>query len=112
MNEHDAVAARRERTCGCQMAAAEDEVFRRIRSGVPEALDRAYQAYKGRVVAGSPADAKEFTSAQAACRAALTHVMLLLKLNQQLARSRCGGPEEETDDLDALVSEARAALEQ
>lgn len=91
-----------------ETSSADVSVIRRIRAELPGALDRVYRAYSNRLDADLPADAKDFASAQAACRAALTHVLLLLKLADQLSRSDC--VHEDAEDLDALITEARSAL--
>ncbi|MBL8659859.1 MAG: hypothetical protein JNM75_08905 [Rhodospirillales bacterium] len=83
-----------------------------ISADLPLLLHHAYQAYRTRVLAGFPADAKEFTSAQAACRAALAHVMLLLRLEERVARIQCGRTFEEVDGLQELIAQARVALDQ
>ncbi len=73
-------------------------------------LHHAFEAYRARVLVGFPSDAKEFVSAQAACRAALAHVMLLLRLEERLSKGKSDRPDEEGDGLDEIISEARAAL--
>lgn len=83
-----------------------------INADLPLLLHHAYQAYRTRALAGFPPDAKEFTSAQGACRAALAHVMLLLRLEERVARNRCGGAFEEVDGLPELIAQARIALDQ
>lgn len=77
---------------------------------VPLLLHHAFEAYRARVLVGFPSDAKEFVSAQAACRAALAHVMLLLRLEERLSKGKSDRSDEEGVGLDEMISEARTAV--
>jgi hypothetical protein len=73
----------------------------------------AFEAYCSRASATRSENAKEFVASQAACRAALAHFMLLIRLSERLSRRRKeavpGSGDDE--DLDNMILEARAALD-
>jgi hypothetical protein len=77
---------------------------------LPARIHAAVEGYEAFAGAEAPADAKGFAAWHAACKAALAHVDLLIKL----ARWAEGGGETEAapgDGLDRLLAEARAALD-
>lgn len=85
--------------------ATRAEIARRL----PPLLDRALAVYADFAAAPPPADeAKAFAAYQASCRAALGHVLLLVRLAEWArAGERPGGGDE---DLDRLIEAAEAAL--
>lgn len=71
----------------------------------------AFEAYCSRASATRSENAKEFVAGQAACRAALAHFMLLVRLSDRLSRRKEAVPGSRDDDLDNMILEARAALD-
>lgn len=89
-----------------------DEFRKDVLAELPALLERALAGY-GRFATGTPpSDTKGFVAYQAACRAALSHIHLLVKLAHW---ARAGAVESgpmaaDADQLDRLVREAEAAL--
>jgi hypothetical protein len=88
------------------------EAFRRdLLANLPGLIGKAMQGYSRFTTDHPPDDAKGFVAYQAGCRAALTHIHLLVKL----ADWASSGNEERTstfnaEQLDRLVREAEAVL--
>lgn len=79
---------------------------------LPALLERALAGY-GRFAAGMPpADTKGFVAYQTACRAALSHIHLLVKLAHWARPGAIdsGPAATDADQLDRLVREAEATL--
>ncbi|MBK8174235.1 MAG: hypothetical protein IPK66_02780 [Rhodospirillales bacterium] len=78
---------------------------------LPRLLNRAMQGYSRFAAGCPPDDPKGFVAYQAGCRAALSHVQLLVKLAHW---ARANGldepPEFDADRLDGLIREAEDAL--
>jgi hypothetical protein len=105
----------RNRSANAQRAAAESkdiEVFRQeLLASLPGLIDKAVRSY-GRFAADRPPDdPKGFLAYQAGCRAAVTHIHLLVKLADWAQSS---GAEEAlssgAEQLDRMVREAEVAL--
>jgi hypothetical protein len=88
------------------------EQFRRdLLNNLPGLLDRAIGTYGRFATETPPEDSKGFVAYQTGCRAALTHIHLLVRLahwtraaqNEPVADGEC-------EQLDRLVREAEAAL--
>lgn len=84
---------------------------RDLLSDLPGLLRRAVRAYQRFTADQPPEDAKGFVAYQTGCRAALTHIHLLVKLADW---ARASGVEAashfDPEQLDRLVREAEAAL--
>ena len=99
---------------GDRAAAADglDDFRNDVLTELPALLQRALAGY-GRFAGGMPpADTKGFIAYQTACRAALSHIHLLVKL-AHWARPGVidsGPAATDADQLDRLVREAEAAL--
>lgn len=99
---------------GDRAAAADglDDFRSNVLAELPALLERALAGY-GRFATGTPpADTKGFVAYQAACRAALSHIHLLVKL-AHWARPGVidsGPAATDADQLDRFVREAEAAL--
>ena len=106
---------RERRTAGSFAAASERDgvdAFRRdLLADLPGLIGRALRAYSRFTTDRPPEDPKGFIAYQAGCRAALTHIHLLLKLASWAMSSR---PDEtsvfDAEQLEGLVREAEAAL--
>lgn len=72
----------------------------------PELLSAAVASYRDFAGAPVPTDAKGFAAHHAACKAALAHVEVLLRLG----RSLNAPPESDRSAHEGLVTRARAAL--
>jgi hypothetical protein len=78
----------------------------KIAESLPHAIDFALQSYRTFYAKNTYTDAKDFSSHHAACKTAIAHIELLLKL-----ASWAKLPAEDTDDgLTALLSDAEAEL--
>ncbi len=88
-----------------------DDFRRDVLADLPGLLERALAGY-GRYASGlPPADTKGFVAYQAACRAALSHIHLLVKLaHWARAGAASGVAVPDADQLDRLVREAEEAL--
>ncbi|MBI2235781.1 MAG: hypothetical protein HYU60_02290 [Magnetospirillum sp.] len=92
------------------MAEDLEHLRQTLKGRLPARIRAAVEGYEAFAGAEAPADAKGFAAWHAACKAALAHVDLLVKL----ARWAEGGGEAEAvpgDGLDRLLAEARAALD-
>jgi len=88
------------------------EDFRRDLSGwLPERLELAAASYRRFTTVDAPEDTKAFAAHQAACRASLAHIDLLMRLAHwvQSNSDRLNATNE--DDLDRLLVEAEIALQ-
>jgi hypothetical protein len=81
---------------------------RRMSAAMPERLAAAMNSYDGFALASPPTEAKAFAAHHAACKAALAHVELLLKLTRWATGKEEGSSE--GDDLGRLIAEARGIL--
>lgn len=79
---------------------------------LPSLLDKAISDYKDVAMEQSTNDIKSFAAHQAACRTALTHLQLLVKLAAWAEDATDGEMASDVDNsLDTLIFEARAALQ-
>lgn len=83
------------------LAAAE----RRLTEQLPGLVDTAVESYRNFAEAEPPGDAKSYAARQAACKAALAHLDLLLRLARMLLPKAAA---EAAPDLETLIVEARA----
>jgi len=109
-NSRNAAAGEAASTAGPEKLVAD---FRRqVVTSLPGALRRALDVY-ARYAAEIPCDdARAFAGYQAGCRAALSHLHLLLKLAQWTIAGEATGSCVADADLDRLIREAEAALPQ
>lgn len=78
-----------------------------VAAALPEAIEIVLQTYKRYAVFRGD-DAKAYKAHQDACRAAIAHIMLLIKLGEVV---RGDAPDEASqEDLDAMILAARAEL--
>lgn len=82
-----------------------------FRDRLPEHMRAALAGYERFTADEPPADAKGFAAWHAAAKAALAHVDVLLKL-MRWAEGRGDAEATAEDGLDALLSQARCALDQ
>jgi hypothetical protein len=90
-----------------------DSARRAAAARIPAALERALDHYDAISDTEVPADTKEKSSHQAACKAALSHVEAALKLLDQAAPQAATGDAQTADqraELGDLVREARTAV--
>jgi hypothetical protein len=90
-------------------ASSTSDEYSDVEARLPRLIKLAFDAYCARASAPEPVNTKEFVAGQAACRAALAHFMLLVRLSDSLSR-RKEGPAEAQDAIDTMILEARAAL--
>lgn len=85
------------------------------RADMPGRIGAALDEYQRFVAEPPPADAKGFAAWQAAAKAALAHIELLLKLARWADGAAIGGNDEddasEDDGLGQLLAQARQALD-
>lgn len=81
----------------------------RLARELPGRIQAALTAYEAFAGADPPADAKAFAAHHAACKAALAHADMLVRL-LKWAEGAAAGPEDRGDDVAALLARARAAL--
>lgn len=87
--------------------AAGHEVLKRA---LPGAIRRAVRNYRGVAFADPPEDAKELQQHQAACKAALQHIEMLMKLAASV--DAVAGPTGGADtDTASVVARAEAAVD-
>ena len=77
------------------------------RADLPGRIAAALEEYRNFVAEPPPADAKGFAAWQAAAKAALAHVEVLVKLARWAEGEDCA---DDGDGLDGLLAEARRAL--
>ena len=88
------------------------EDFRRDLSGwLPERLEMAAANYRRFTTVDPPEDTKAFAAHQAACRASLSHIDLLMRLARWVQSSSDRLDATSEDDLDRLFDEAENALQ-
>lgn len=85
-----------------------EAVRSRLRQELPDRIASAAASYDGFAAETAPSDAKGFAAHHAACRAALAHMDLLVRLTRWAAGSEAA----DDDEPDALLAEARAALDE
>ncbi|MCK5777825.1 MAG: hypothetical protein KAH11_03475 [Rhodospirillales bacterium] len=100
-------SAPRRRGPGKSPVETGNEVLRR---SLPVSIRHAVQNYRAVAFADPSADAKEFQQQQAACKAALQHVEMLLKLASQVDAGS-GGPAAEGSNTAPIVARAEAAVD-
>ena len=88
---------------GTALAAAE----RNLAQQLPALIDTAVESYRRFALAEPPDDAKGYAAQQTACKAALAHLDLLLRLARALLPTSTAA--ERAPDLETLIAEARAA---
>lgn len=88
---------------GTALAAAERKLARQL----PALIDTAVESYRRFALAEPPGDAKGYAAQQTACKAALAHLDLLLRLARALLPKSAAA--ERAPDLESLIAEARAA---
>lgn len=89
-----------------RMTAGYEEVEARL----PRLMRLAFDAYCARAAAAEGDNVKEFVAGQAACRAALAHFMLLLRLSDRLSRQNKTSPSSRDEEIENIIVEARSAL--
>ena len=92
-------------------ARSETDDYAEVEARLPRLIRLAFDAYCARACAPESENAKEFVAGQAACRAALAHFMLLVRLSERLARRREAVSGSQDDDIGDMILEARAALD-
>ncbi len=79
---------------------------RKLAAQLPALIDTAVESYRRFALAEAPPDAKGYAAQQAACKAALAHLDLLLRLARALLpKSEAAG---RAPDIETLIAEARA----
>ena len=104
------------RTTGSFASASQRDgvdAFRRdLLADLPGLIGRAMRAYSRLTTDRPPEDPKGFVAYQAGCRAALTHIHLLLKLASWAMSSHTDETSMfDAEQLEGLVREAEAALQ-
>ena len=79
----------------------------KISASVESSFDRTLQSYLEFALEAPPQDAKGFAAHHAACKAALSHLELLLKLSEVNSKAEASS---ENCVPNTLLEEARAAL--
>ncbi|MEX1306335.1 MAG: hypothetical protein WEA84_14360 [Rhodovibrionaceae bacterium] len=79
---------------------------RNLAGQLPALIDIAVESYRRFAQAESPDDPKAYAAQQSACKAALAHLDLLLRLARALLPK--AGSEMPAPEVDALIAEARA----
>ena len=87
----------------------EENIHAKIAECLPSAIDCALQSYRHFAERSAPDDAKDFSAHHAACKAAIAHIDLLLKLAAWANLPREDGAED--DALVGLMADAQAELE-
>jgi len=82
---------------------------KQIRAALPSLLGKALTGYRRFAAEPPPKDAKGFATHHAACRAALAHMELLLRL-ARWAEANGNSDESSGEDIAKLILEAREAL--
>ncbi len=100
---------------GDRAAAADglDDFRSNVLAELPALLERALAGYGRFAASMPPADTRGFVAYQTACRAALSHIHLLVKLAHwaRPGAVESGPAAADADQLDRLIREAEAALE-
>lgn len=87
-----------------------EDLVLHIEEQMPLLLSKAFEEYAKRVEQGFRADAKDFVADQGACRAALSHLHLLLRISNCLPQVARDAPGQHMAEIKALVDEAEAAV--
>jgi hypothetical protein len=90
-------------------ASSTTDEYSEVEARLPRLIKLAFDAYCARASAPEPENTKEFVAGQAACRAALAHFMLLVRLSDRLSR-RKEPTADAQDAIENMILEARAAL--
>lgn len=93
------------------MADINEKVSAHIRSRLDHLLLMAFSEYTNCVEREFPDDTKGFAAAQTACRAALSHMILLKRFAEQFSQSADMSLPDRNFEADALVAEARAEID-
>ncbi len=80
-----------------------------IHAALPGLMEKALIGYRHFAAETQPRDPKGFAAHHAACRAALSHMELLVRL-ARWAETNEGNDEEINEDMAKLIAEARTAL--
>lgn len=78
---------------------------RNLAGQLPALIDTAVESYRRFALADPPEDAKSYAAQQTACKAALAHLDLLLRLARSLLPKSAAA--ERAPDLETLIAEAR-----
>lgn len=97
----------RRRGPGKSPAEAGHEALRR---SLPVSIRHAVQNYRGIAFADTPEDAKEFQQHQAACKAALQHIEMLMKL-AAVTDAGADTPDAAAPNTASIVARAEAAVD-
>lgn len=88
-------------------ASGAEETRARIAQYLPDAIDHAVQSYRNFSSESNEKQSKDFSAYHTACKAAIAHIELLLKL-----AAWAHLPRENADaDLSALMADAQAELD-
>lgn len=87
-----------------------DEFRSDLLDGLPRLLDRAIDTYRRFATETPPEDTKGFLAYQTGCRAALSHIHLLVKLAHWARDGSDSASSTDAEQLDRLVREAEAGL--
>ncbi len=87
------------------------DLRRRLATTLPGQMQRVAEGYDAFAAQPPPDDAKAFQAHHAACKAALAHLDLLVKLARWAEGGEAAAEGGADDDVDALLAQARAALE-
>lgn len=90
-------------------ATSKNDAYSEVEAKLPRLIKLAFDTYCARASAQESENTKDFVASQTACRAALAHFLLLVRLSDSLSRRR-GESADAQDDMDNMVLEARAAL--
>ena len=93
-------------------AGRKNDDYAEVEARLPRLMRLAFDAYCTRASAPEGESAKEFVAGQAACRAALTHFMLLVRLSDRLSRKGGKDKHSQDEDIEQFIREARSALEE
>lgn len=81
---------------------------------LPCLLSKVTDEYKDFVISQTSTDVKSFAAYQAACRTALTHLQLLIKISMWAEPAASGETmiDDAESDLDQLIMDARRAIQE
>jgi len=101
-----------ETCCVDEMTSKLQDFCFELVDGMPVFLSKAADEYKEFTTTLTSNDVKSFVAYQAACRTALTHLQLLIKIAAWAEQAMGDGIVSEDDsDIDQLILEARAAIQ-
>ncbi|HEY8964274.1 MAG TPA: hypothetical protein VIN59_07420 [Alphaproteobacteria bacterium] len=92
-----------------QGPSLEDHTRVKIAKYLPDAIDYALQSYRGFYHQFQPIEAKDFSAHHTACKAAIAHIELLLKLAEWAELPR--GDDTQDTALAGLMADAQAELD-